>query len=133
MDDVLGCQNTLRNLKGLGIRITMDDFGTGFSSLSYLKTFPIDSLKIDRSFIQDLAMNASDVAITIASITLAHGLNLRVIAEGVETENQMELLRRHGCDAFQGFLVSRPVPPDEFERLFAKEISAAPGPLTLPS
>ena len=119
MHDIMESQNTLRDLKALGIRITMDDFGTGYSSLSYLKTFPIDSLKVDRSFIQDIATNASDVAITIASITLAHGLNLRVIAEGVETENQLDLLRRHGCDAFQGFLVSRPIPPEEFERFFA--------------
>ncbi|MEO6323691.1 MAG: EAL domain-containing protein [Thermoanaerobaculia bacterium] len=115
MHDVLGSQSTLRDLKALGIRITMDDFGTGYSSLSYLKSFPIDSLKIDRSFIQDLATNASDVAITIASITLAHGLNLRVIAEGVETEQQLELLRQNGCDGFQGYLVSRPVPAAEFE------------------
>jgi diguanylate cyclase (GGDEF)-like protein len=120
MHDVVASQETLQNLKALGIRITMDDFGTGYSSLAYLKTFPIDSLKIDRSFIKDLATSPADVAITVASITVAHGLDLRVIAEGVETEHQLDLLRRHDCDAFQGFLVSRPAPAHELERLFTK-------------
>ncbi|MEO6327200.1 MAG: EAL domain-containing protein [Thermoanaerobaculia bacterium] len=117
MDDVNESLATLHRLKALGVRITLDDFGTGHSSLSYLKNFPIDSLKIDRSFIKDIATNPSDVAIAVASIAFAHGLKLRVIAEGVETQPQLEILRFHGCDSIQGFLFSRPIPAGEFERL----------------
>jgi diguanylate cyclase (GGDEF)-like protein/PAS domain S-box-containing protein len=117
MEDVQESLSTLHRLKALGVRITLDDFGTGHSSLSYLKTFPIDSLKIDRSFIKDIVTNPSDVAIAVASIAFAHGLKLRVIAEGVETQPQLELLRFHACDAIQGFLFSPPIPADDFERL----------------
>jgi diguanylate cyclase (GGDEF)-like protein/PAS domain S-box-containing protein len=124
MHDVGGSQKTLRELKALGVRITLDDFGTGYSSLSYLKTFPIDSLKIDRSFIQDITTSKSDVAIAVASIAFAHGLDLRAIAEGVETHSQLDILRLHDCDAMQGFLVSRPLPPDEFETIFGERITS---------
>ncbi|MBL8115776.1 MAG: EAL domain-containing protein, partial [Acidobacteria bacterium] len=117
MHDVDESRRTLRELQALGMRITMDDFGTGYSSLAFLKTFPIDTLKIDRSFIEDLETSPADVAITVASITVAHGLGLRVIAEGVETPQQLEVLRGHGCDAVQGYLVARPAPPEEVEGL----------------
>ncbi len=123
MEDVQASRRTLSELKARGVRITIDDFGTGYSSLSYLKKFPIDSLKIDRSFIEDLGNSPGDEAITVASITVARGLNLRVIAEGVETIQQLELLRKHRCDAMQGFLVSRPVPADEFEVLISEGVS----------
>jgi len=123
MEDVQASRKTLSELKARGVRITMDDFGTGYSSLAYLKRFPIDSLKIDRSFIEDLGKSPGDEAITVASITVGRGLNLRVIAEGVETRQQLDLLRKHHCDAMQGFLVSRPVPAAEFEVLIAEGVS----------
>ena len=88
--------------------------GTGYSSLSYLKRFPIDSLKIDRSFIRDLTTNADDAAITRAIIAMAHSLKLRVVAEGVEEEKQIEFLREEGCDEMQGFFFSPPVPAEAF-------------------
>jgi EAL domain-containing protein (putative c-di-GMP-specific phosphodiesterase class I) len=107
----------LHRLRGMGVGISVDDFGTGYSSLSYLKRFPIDSVKIDRSFVRDLATDASDAAIVTTIIAMARNLNLRVVAEGVETEEQLEFLRRRGCDEFQGYLVSRPVPAQAFTRL----------------
>ena len=104
----------LKRLKAIGIRISMDDFGTGYSSLSYLKRFPIDSVKIDRSFINGLPLDADDVAITQAIIAMAHGLKLKVIAEGTETGEQFSFLRDHGCDELQGYYFSKPLPEDEF-------------------
>ncbi len=107
----------LGGLKKMGIRLSIDDFGTGYSSLNYLKRFPLDSVKIDRAFIQDLPGNADDAAITRAIIAMAHSLRLRVIAEGVETEEQLRFLRELGCDEMQGYLFSKPLPEDEFVRL----------------
>jgi diguanylate cyclase (GGDEF)-like protein len=107
----------LRELKKRGVRISIDDFGTGYSSLSYLKQFPIDTLKIDRSFVQDLASDANDAAIAAAIIALAHSLKLDVIAEGVETDKELQLLRRQNCDKMQGYLFSKPVPANLFEAL----------------
>ena len=101
----------------MGIHLSIDDFGTGYSSLSYLKRFPIDSVKIDRSFIRDLPGDTDDAAITRAIIAMAHSLKLNVIAEGVETEEQLRFLRDHECDEMQGYYFSRPVPEDEFARL----------------
>src|SRR5262249_33721345 len=98
-------------------------FGTGYSSLSYLKAFPVDSLKIDRSFVRDIVKDPADVAIAAASIAFAHGLNLRAIAEGVETAEQLELLKRFGCDALQGYLISAPVPCEELEKLLKRRSS----------
>jgi diguanylate cyclase (GGDEF)-like protein/PAS domain S-box-containing protein len=110
----------LRKLKDLGIRIAIDDFGTGYSSLSYLKRFPIDTLKIDRSFIIDIPENSRDAEIVKAIITMAHSLNLSVIAEGVETEPQAQYLLENGCEKMQGYLFSPPVPLAEFDKLWAK-------------
>ncbi|MFC0168476.1 EAL domain-containing protein [Pseudoduganella danionis] len=107
----------LRRLKAIGVSISLDDFGTGYSSLSYLKRFPIDVLKIDKSFVDDITTNPADAAIALSVVTLAHNLNMRVIAEGVETREQMEFLRQHGCDEMQGYYFSRPVDAAAFAGL----------------
>jgi diguanylate cyclase len=119
----------LEQLSELGVVVAIDDFGTGYSSMSYLQRFPIDKLKIDRSFISDVASNAGDASIVRAIISLAHGLRLKVIAEGVESEEQLGILRRMGCDQYQGFYRSPAVPAAEIEK-FARhddERSKAPG------
>ena len=103
----------LGDLRDLGVQIALDDFGTGHSSLAYLKRFPIDALKIDQSFIRDLTTDPDSKAIAATIIAMAHNLNHIVIAEGVETEEQLAFLREHQCDEFQGYLLSRPVPADE--------------------
>ncbi|MBI3144415.1 MAG: EAL domain-containing protein [Pseudogulbenkiania sp.] len=103
---------TLQELKALGLRISLDDFGTGYSSLNQLKRFPIDHLKIDRSFVKDITIDPDDATITVTIIAMAHAMGLAVIAEGVETEAQADFLRQHRCDAFQGYYFSRPLPLD---------------------
>jgi EAL domain-containing protein (putative c-di-GMP-specific phosphodiesterase class I) len=113
MLDVEATNAKLRALKALGATIAIDDFGTGYSSLSYLKRFPIDSLKIDRSFITGLPGDLDDATIAQAVITMAHALRLKVVAEGVETEAQLDFLNGHGCDQMQGYYFSRPVPAEE--------------------
>ena len=113
----------LRQLADLGVRLAIDDFGTGYSSLAYLKRFPIQRLKIDRSFVSHLPQDESDVAITHAVINLGHALHLKVIAEGVETEQQRAFLQQAGCDEFQGFLMSPALPAGDFERLFRQKLS----------
>jgi diguanylate cyclase (GGDEF)-like protein len=112
----------LEQLSELGVVVAIDDFGTGYSSMSYLQRFPIDKLKIDRSFISDVASNAADASIVRAIISLAHGLRLKVIAEGVESEEQLGILRRMGCDQYQGFFRSAAVPAAQIEK-FVREDS----------
>jgi diguanylate cyclase (GGDEF)-like protein len=109
----------LHALKALGITISLDDFGTGYSSLSYLKRFPINHLKIDRAFVRDITTDPDDALICKAIIGLAHNLKMSVIAEGVETEGQMNYLRQHHCDEMQGYYFSRPLPAEEFAVLLA--------------
>jgi EAL domain-containing protein (putative c-di-GMP-specific phosphodiesterase class I) len=103
----------LEQLRALGVTISIDDFGTGYSSLAYLKRFPLNTLKIDKSFIQDLETNEDDQEITRAIITLGQNLKLKVLAEGVETPGQLDFLRRNGCDLVQGYIYSRPMPADQ--------------------
>lgn len=121
MRDLQKSVDKMRALKGMGVSLSIDDFGTGYSSLSSLKTFPISRLKIDKSFVSDLADNPDDQAIAMAVISLGHKLNLRVIAEGVETEQQRDFLRANECDEMQGYLFSRPVPADEIEVMFDRQ------------
>jgi EAL domain-containing protein (putative c-di-GMP-specific phosphodiesterase class I) len=109
MDDQEFAINTLQELKSMGFQLSIDDFGTGYSSLSYLKKFPIDRLKIDRSFVVDIDTNEEDRAIVRAIIDLAHTLNISVIAEGVEEETQNTMLTRMGCDIIQGYYHSKPI------------------------
>jgi len=115
MENAPEAVSTLETLSGMGIQLSIDDFGTGYSSLSYLKRFPIDRLKIDRSFIRDISSDGGDAAIVRATIALAHNLRLRVVAEGVETGAQLEILQSLGCDEYQGYYRSKPVPAEEFE------------------
>lgn len=112
---------TLEQLKDLGVQIAIDDFGTGYSSLLYLQKFPIDTLKMDRSFIRNITTSPKDATIMDAVISLAHSLNLKVVAEGVESEDQIALLMQYQCDLLQGFLFSRPVPQTEIEKLLADQ------------
>ncbi|HZF19250.1 MAG TPA: EAL domain-containing protein [Burkholderiales bacterium] len=107
----------LREIKAMGVRLAIDDFGVGYSSLTHLKRFPIDTLKVDRSFIRDLPTDSEDKAITEAIIAMGKSLNLTVVAEGVETEEQQAFLKEHDCDEMQGFFFSKPIPPDAFAEL----------------
>jgi diguanylate cyclase (GGDEF)-like protein/PAS domain S-box-containing protein len=116
----------LHSLRALGVGLSLDDFGTGYSSLSYIRKFPLDRLKIDRSFIQGIGINQSDLAIVRTIIDLGHILRLRVLAEGVETKAQLALLQAEGCDEVQGFHFSQPVPADRFVNLLAEFGQAAP-------
>jgi EAL domain-containing protein (putative c-di-GMP-specific phosphodiesterase class I) len=129
MHDPEGAITVLDELQKYDIRFAMDDFGTGYSSLNYLKRFPIHKLKIDQSFVFNITTDPDDAAIANAVIELSHGLNLKVIAEGVETEAQRIFLHANGCDEMQGFLFSRPVSAEEMGVLLAanRQKLAAPG------
>jgi diguanylate cyclase (GGDEF)-like protein len=117
MTDPVKAIQALNQIRDLGVHISIDDFGTGYSSLAYLKRFPLNKLKIDTAFVRDIATDPEDAAIVLAIITLAHTLNLTVIAEGVETAEQMAFLIEHGCDEMQGNYFSRPVSADEAMKL----------------
>ena len=123
--DPEGVGRTLTALREMGLRVAIDDFGTGYSSLSHLKRFPIDTLKIDKTFVADILTDRDDTAIVSAVIALARALDMQVIAEGVETEAQRALLAAQGCDAYQGYLFSRALPAAEFEALLLRHSRAA--------
>jgi diguanylate cyclase (GGDEF)-like protein len=116
MTDAAKALVTLSELADMGVRLAMDDFGTGYSSLAYLKRLPVDEIKIDRSFVMDMAKDANDAVIVRSTIDLAHNMGLRVVAEGIETEEIWNMLTKLGCDQGQGFLMGRPVPPIDLER-----------------
>ena len=118
MENPVDAIRALSALSDMGVEISIDDFGTGYSSLSYLKRFPIDKIKIDRSFVRDIASDPEDAAIVTAIIAMAHSLQCAVVAEGVETTAQLAFLRERGCDEYQGYLFSRPVPADELRKTF---------------
>ncbi|HWJ95711.1 MAG TPA: EAL domain-containing protein, partial [Telluria sp.] len=117
MSEASAAVELLHRMKSLGVNLSIDDFGTGYSSLSYLSRFPIDVLKIDRSFVADITHDANDAAIVTSIIALAHNLKLSVIAEGVETAEQLDYLRNQGCDEMQGYYFSRPLAAEDFEQL----------------
>ncbi len=119
MRDVERSASQLRELREMGVHISIDDFGTGYSSLNYLKKFPIERLKIDKSFIRDIVTDQDDRAIISAVTSMAHKMGMRTVAEGVETEEQLAFLRDSDCDEAQGFLFSRPVTADKFRELVA--------------
>jgi diguanylate cyclase (GGDEF)-like protein len=110
-------ESVLKNLRARGVQLAVDDFGTGYSSLSYLRKFPIDSLKIDQSFVRQITATPDDTAIVSAVISMGRSLNLRIIAEGVETQQELAFLQAHQCDEAQGYYFSRPVPPQQFAKL----------------
>jgi EAL domain-containing protein (putative c-di-GMP-specific phosphodiesterase class I) len=126
MEDIAQCLPKLEAVRALGVGIALDDFGTGYSSLSYVTRLPVTALKIDRAFVVDMANNADSMTIVSAIISLSHSLNLKVIAEGVETQEQLDLLKLLKCDEMQGYLVSRPLPAELAAALFgAKNVGQA--------
>jgi EAL domain-containing protein (putative c-di-GMP-specific phosphodiesterase class I) len=127
LDNVESVLHTLNQLRELGVKLAIDDFGTGYSSLSYLKRLPVDYLKIDRTFVRDLTEDGEDAAITRAIIAMAHSLELKVVAEGVEEQQQLDFLKSQGCDEIQGFLISRPIEAIQFASLLREqEMMVAP-------
>jgi EAL domain-containing protein (putative c-di-GMP-specific phosphodiesterase class I) len=121
LDNIEDTITTMNELKEIGIQFSLDDFGTGYSSLQYLKRLPLDQLKIDQSFVRDIATDSSDNAIVRTIIAMAHSLDIDVIAEGVEMEEQRQLLLDSGCTHFQGYLFSQPVPIGQFEELLRQK------------
>jgi len=117
VDDFANIVDKMNTLSKLGIHFSLDDFGTGYSSLQYLKKLPLSQLKIDQSFVQDINFNPSDYAITRTIIAMAHSLDLSVIAEGVETKEQMQCLLDIDCNQFQGYLFGKPMPIEAFDAL----------------
>lgn len=125
INDIEKTVETLTKMNEMGIEISIDDFGTGYSSLSYLKRFPIQTLKIDRSFVRDIVTDKNDLAIVTAIIAMAHSLEMKVIAEGIETKDQLKLLREKGCNHYQGYYFSRPVEAEK-NRKFLKKTHLLP-------
>jgi len=119
MKDIDFTLNILKDLKSIGVKISLDDFGTGYSSLNYLKRLPIDTIKIDKSFIDEITEDSKEEAIAESIIALAHKMNLSVIAEGIETEKQLEFIREQKCDKAQGYYFSKPLPVEEIEKLLS--------------
>ena len=112
----------MERLREKGIHLALDDFGTGYSSLAYLKQFPLNTLKIDKAFIDDIATSSVDKHMTAAIINIAHNLGLKVVAEGVEQEQQLSILRRYDCEMLQGYLYSKPLSSARFERLLKENL-----------
>lgn len=135
MSDADASMTVLQELSDMGVDLSIDDFGTGYSSLAYLKRLPLNTLKIDRSFILDIPTATADMEIVQAIIVMAHTLHLQVVTEGVESLEQYEFLERSGCDFIQGYLLSRPVPLDELrpvlEEINQRKHSHAVNPLSL--
>jgi len=119
MDERSGVATTLFELHKLGVKIAIDDFGTGYSSLSYLKRFRINKLKIDQSFVRDMTVDSEDAALIVAIIAMGHSFNIPVVAEGIETEEQLAFLAANKCDMGQGFYIGRPMPFDDLLQWFA--------------
>jgi EAL domain-containing protein (putative c-di-GMP-specific phosphodiesterase class I) len=130
MENPEAAADTLRRLRARGVRLSIDDFGTGYSSLGYLKRFPLDKLKIDSSFVRDITSEPDDAAIATAIIAMAHRLKLKVVAEGVETEGQLDYLRQHCCDAVQGYYFSRPLTARDCLKMLKSRPSYQPPLLT---
>jgi len=120
MDNAQKTSTILQGLTNLGVRFAIDDFGTGYSSLAYLKRFPINLIKIDRSFVIAVHQNKQDAEICSAIIAMAHGLGMETVAEGVEEASQLEFLKIRGCDLIQGYLFSKPLPKGEFQKFLAQ-------------
>jgi diguanylate cyclase (GGDEF)-like protein len=133
MQDPSAAEETMRSLRDAGFHLSLDDFGTGYSSLAYLKRFPFSSVKIDRAFVTDITTNTCDAAIARAIICIGHSLQLKVVAEGVETAEQVQLLRESGCDQIQGFYFSRPVPADQFAGMLRAQPPMSPAQLHGPT
>ena len=117
MGDMEKAINMMRALRDIGVGLSIDDFGTGYSSLNSLKSFPLNEIKIDKSFVKDIPCHHDDVAIAKAIFTLAHSLNMKVLAEGIETPVQLEFMRDNNCDSMQGFLFSKPINSDDITKL----------------
>jgi EAL domain-containing protein (putative c-di-GMP-specific phosphodiesterase class I) len=124
MEDSRSVADVIKELKDIGVLLALDDFGTGYSSLSYLKRFPIDTLKIDRSFVRDLTTDEDDAGIVTAVIGLGKSLHMRVVAEGVETREQLAMLQEFECPQGQGYYFSRPLPAVEFSHLLEHGVQA---------
>jgi len=133
MHDPDGAIRKLAALKALGVRLAVDDFGTGYSSLSYLQRFPIDILKVDRSFVTAIESGPDKASLARAIVSLAQTLRLRAVAEGVETTAQLDVLRHIGCDFAQGYLLGRPMDPEALGELLHGDLSAGVPPVPLPS
>ncbi|MDP1766385.1 MAG: EAL domain-containing protein, partial [Methylotenera sp.] len=123
-DNIADSIRKMRELRAIGINFAMDDFGTGYASLIYLKSLPLSQIKIDRSFVRDIAIDRDDEIIVQTIISMAHNLGLEVIAEGVETVEQLEFLRKNGCKAFQGHLFSKPISQVDFTQLISQSINS---------